>query len=427
MDNTKFVGRFKSDTEANDFWFGLQNKPYYAEIIHNIKDMPSKEESQTFLNKVKINHDNELKELGEIKNSEIDMLKKELIEQKINWSNEKSLFELTNESQISQLKEQQKQIVKHLQETIDTADNRAEVVYITEKAEWSNKIILKTEELENLKLQFAEKQGQVTQLEKIHDILKEKQQSSASSLIGQAGEELVGQFLINCQLFEVEPTARTPGSGDYFINFNGDTKTILVEVKNYKTTVPNPEMQKFMKDVDSCNVIGGIFVSLKSKASSHHVEHKVHMSANDKPMIVIDNFANKKDSTLSEFRFAALLVQKIAEAKHNQSEDAFRQSLKELEDVATKFKEHLDTVSGYQKILSKLNEKMTKDISKFTHELHILVQNTTIVKNMPTKRGNNGMQDDANAERKVVKIQTYDDYPTPTTFPIVKQFGKISQ
>jgi hypothetical protein len=84
MDNTKFVGRFKSDTEANDFWFGLQNKPYYAEIIHNIKDMPSKEESQTFLNKVKINHDNELKELGEIKNSEIDMLKKELIEQKIN-------------------------------------------------------------------------------------------------------------------------------------------------------------------------------------------------------------------------------------------------------------------------------------------------------------------------------------------------------
>jgi hypothetical protein len=114
MDDTKFVERFKNDTEANDFWVELTNKPYYAEIIYNIKALPSTEESQTFLNKVKLNH--QLKRLEETKNCQIDMLKKQLEDQKYE-----------NENRIKELHEQNKKTdfnlkanVRRIEETKET-------------------------------------------------------------------------------------------------------------------------------------------------------------------------------------------------------------------------------------------------------------------------------------------------------------------
>lgn len=55
--------------------------------------------------------------------------------------------------------------------------------------------------------------------------------------------------------------------GNSILSGDLTTKNIMIEVKNYDTTIPFKEVEKFYRDLSINNFKGGIFVSLKSKIS----------------------------------------------------------------------------------------------------------------------------------------------------------------
>lgn len=80
----------------------------------------------------------------------------------------------------------------------------------------------------------------------------------SSPALGVAGERIIEAALR--EHFTVRNVAATSHHGDLqvFINHHN----ICVEVKNYSRTVPATEVAKFLRDVDSTNASGGVFVSV---------------------------------------------------------------------------------------------------------------------------------------------------------------------
>lgn len=81
-------------------------------------------------------------------------------------------------------------------------------------------------------------------------------------------EDIIQQFMPSD--YKLMNTAKTGKCGDFIIEYTSNKTTkrysLLIDVKNYKTTVPSKEIDKFNRDLTlNSNISGGLFLSLNSK------------------------------------------------------------------------------------------------------------------------------------------------------------------
>ena len=93
------------------------------------------------------------------------------------------------------------------------------------------------------------------------------QQSSASAVIGQTGEQYVAD--IYKKTYQVDDVSKRGRAGDLFIwreTHEPIKARVLVEVKNYSSTVDSAEVDKFYRDLRANqSICGGIFISLNTR------------------------------------------------------------------------------------------------------------------------------------------------------------------
>ena len=82
-------------------------------------------------------------------------------------------------------------------------------------------------------------------------------------LKGQEGEDIVYRILTS-KYNNVKKTNKTPESGDFIID-----NDIMIEVKNYSSTVPTLQVLKFQRDLNNLNIRAGIFISLNTHIAKH--------------------------------------------------------------------------------------------------------------------------------------------------------------
>lgn len=104
---------------------------------------------------------------------------------------------------------------------------------------------------------------------------------------------IIGEQEIIDLLSQYELQFNLAHKGDIVVKKDG--KSLIIEVKNYTSTVPYTEVDKFYRDLD-CNAsyIGGIFISLNSKISKidksikfskHNNQYVIFLSVCDKNII----------------------------------------------------------------------------------------------------------------------------------------------
>jgi hypothetical protein len=103
-------------------------------------------------------------------------------------------------------------------------------------------------------------------------IVKKQYTSELPANVGLQGEmkfESIIQKFLSCD-YKLINTAKTGKCGDFIIKYSSNKTnqvySILIDVKNYKTTVPSKEIEKFYRDIKlNSNIHGGILLSLHSK------------------------------------------------------------------------------------------------------------------------------------------------------------------
>jgi hypothetical protein len=103
-----------------------------------------------------------------------------------------------------------------------------------------------------------------------------------AAIIGQTGEE---KFKSLCKTLPVnycvKDTTKQGHVGDFTIEFslNGSVYRCLVDIKNYKNTVPKKEIDKFIEDLSYGSYDAGLLISYKSRFSGY------------KESVIIESFA----------------------------------------------------------------------------------------------------------------------------------------
>lgn len=115
-------------------------------------------------------------------------------------------------------------------------------------------------------------------------------ETKTSSQLGRIGEETIYNILKD--KYKIISDSKTFHSGDFIIEINGIQ--ILIEIKNYKNSVPSHEVKKMYDDIRRQGTRAGLFISLNSDISN--IKKHIHMETNvingcDIPVI----FINAKD------------------------------------------------------------------------------------------------------------------------------------
>ena len=104
------------------------------------------------------------------------------------------------------------------------------------------------------------------------DIIQGIMQESIPAIKGQEGEiqfeSIINQFMPSD--FKLTNTSKTGKCGDFIIKWQSNNTnkiySIIIDVKNYKNTVPGIEVDKFYRDLKvNTNIHGGLLLSLHSK------------------------------------------------------------------------------------------------------------------------------------------------------------------
>lgn len=81
---------------------------------------------------------------------------------------------------------------------------------------------------------------------------------------GCIGEQLIYDFF-NTQNYHIEDTSGIAHSGDLCLYLEEINQNVLIEIKNYKNTVDQKQIDKFYYDLNYTGIKLGIFISLQSK------------------------------------------------------------------------------------------------------------------------------------------------------------------
>jgi hypothetical protein len=132
---------------------------------------------------------------------------------------------------------------------------------------------------------------------------KYEDRSEVAANLGKQGEsdfeDIVNEFLPSD--YELQNVAKTGKCGDFILTWcshkTNQIYKLLIELKNYKNTVPTKEVEKFYRDLQLNQVDGGLMISLNSKiiGVSKIIEFKEALIENKKMPIL---FVNSKTSEL---------------------------------------------------------------------------------------------------------------------------------
>jgi hypothetical protein len=81
---------------------------------------------------------------------------------------------------------------------------------------------------------------------------------------GNIGENIIYEFFNNNN-YQIEDTSEIAHSGDLKLYLSEINQNVLIEIKNYKNTVDQKQIDKFYYDLDYTGIKLGIFISLNSK------------------------------------------------------------------------------------------------------------------------------------------------------------------
>lgn len=103
--------------------------------------------------------------------------------------------------------------------------------------------------------------------------------ADSSAVIGKQGEKTFEQIVKNLPpTYQITNTAKAGKQGDFIISYkNGKVYNCLVDVKNYKSTIPRKEVEKFYLDIESGNYDAGLIVSMGSKFTG--IENSIHVES----------------------------------------------------------------------------------------------------------------------------------------------------
>ena len=103
---------------------------------------------------------------------------------------------------------------------------------------------------------------------KLPNMFQAVKYADSSAAIGKQGEKTFEQVCKNLPSnYKVVNTTKSGKQGDFIISYKANNKiyNCLVDVKNYKSTIPKKEVDKFYLDIESGNYDAGLIISLGSK------------------------------------------------------------------------------------------------------------------------------------------------------------------
>ena len=136
-------------------------------------------------------------------------------------------------------------------------------------------ITLVDEKLTNLKLLINE-----IKLEQQKNIL----QLTTNNHKGIRGEQLIYNFFKNNN-YIIEDTSEIPHSCDLKLYLEEINQNVLIEIKNYKNTVDQKQIDKFYYDLNYTGIKLGIFISLQSKIVN--IKYPIEWKINEANEILI--------------------------------------------------------------------------------------------------------------------------------------------
>jgi hypothetical protein len=99
---------------------------------------------------------------------------------------------------------------------------------------------------------------------------------------GMAGEQLIYEFF-KSKNYQIDDMSSIPHSGDLKLYLEEINQNVLIEIKNYKNTVDQKQIDKYYYDLKYTGIQLGIFISLQSKIVNikNPIEWKITKSESD--------------------------------------------------------------------------------------------------------------------------------------------------
>ena len=145
--------------------------------------------------------------------------------------------------------------------------------------------------LNNLDLIIENKTNKLFNL--INEIKQETIIDKSNNIKGITGENIIFDFFkINFSNYTLEDTSQIQHSGDLKIYIPEISENVLIEVKNYKNTIDQKQIDKLYYDLNYTGINYAIFISIKSNIvnKKNNIEWEIK---NNKVIIFISNFTNE--------------------------------------------------------------------------------------------------------------------------------------
>lgn len=130
------------------------------------------------------------------------------------------------------------------------------------------------EQFDNLKLLINE-----IKLEQQNNQL----QLNTNNTKGNIGEQLIYDFFKKNK-YNIEDTSHVAHSGDLKLYLEEINENVLIEIKNYKNTVDQKQIDKFYYDLNYTGIKLGIFISLHSKIVN--IKYPIEWKSNDNEILI---------------------------------------------------------------------------------------------------------------------------------------------
>ena len=286
-----------------------------------------------------------------------------------NLFNEKvkqSLIDIQYESKIINIKIKYQSTIDALQKELDfnkvlfnkemenmknDFDNKvANIGHIT-----NSKFITEIEVLKAVHQQEIEKYSNYTEL---HSMISTKYNSTVSK--GDKGENEIKFYLNDFAKFNndliITDTSSIKDHGDLAVKYKDIN--ISVEIKNYKTNIPNKEVEKFYKSMTKHEYDFGIFVSLNSGYAPNSNIKQIDIVNKDGKLIIFLSHINQSNKNCLMFAIE-LFYQYYSLIKNNSLDDStkyitfIKSQLQDIDDL-------YQDLDKFKQLITKLETKITK-------------------------------------------------------------------
>lgn len=203
------------------------------------------------------------------------------------------------------------------------------------------------------------------------DSFEKLDRSEKAANIGKCGER---KFAEICQRlpgnYTLQDTSKQGKKGDFIVTYSecGVIRKCLIDIKNYSTTVPKKEIDKFMEDLAFGSYDAGLLVSYSTKfagIAEHLYIQDECLSSGKIPIMYLVS----QDESMILTAIELLIAKTIIPTQKNADIDR-------IESLVSTVNNSLSNSSDVRRMLSDLQSQISKSIQKcqenlVTHEAHI--------------------------------------------------------